>query len=258
MTYTTKEILCPCDGHTVWGMAYIPETGEKKAPLVIYSHGLGSDHTTGIPYAERLAQAGYAAYVFDFYGGTVGDANRSGGRMTQMSVLTQKRDLEAVLHAAKNWDFIDPERIALMGASQGGAVSTLAACDHQDAIAGLVLLFPAYSAPDDAHAMCPTLESVPETYPIFGGEMTLGKKYAEDIWDLDFFSLIKGYKGKVHLQHGDMDPIVNVSYAIRAKETFPDCELHIYKGAGHGFRETEYFDGSVQDVLEYLSGVFAG
>ena len=40
-----------------------------------------------------------------------------------MTVMTEVRDLEAVLEAVKSWDFVDTGRIAIIGGSQGGAVS---------------------------------------------------------------------------------------------------------------------------------------
>ena len=70
-TYTTQEIWVQNGDNRIYGVAYVPNT-DKKVPLVIFSHELGNDHTSGVRYAERLAEAGYAAYVFDFCGGTVG------------------------------------------------------------------------------------------------------------------------------------------------------------------------------------------
>ncbi len=93
--YSKKEIWVQSGEHRIYGVAYVPGTG-GRAPLVIFSHELGNDHTSGERYAERLAAAGYAAYVFDFCGGTVG-GNRSDGSNKQMSVLTEASDLEAVL-----------------------------------------------------------------------------------------------------------------------------------------------------------------
>ena len=71
-TYTTQEIWVQNGDNRIYGIAYVPDA-DKKVPLVIFSHELGNDHTSGVRYAERLAEAGYAAYVFDFCGGTVGD-----------------------------------------------------------------------------------------------------------------------------------------------------------------------------------------
>ena len=49
----------------------------------------------------------------------------SDGSTTQMSVMTEVSDLEAVLAAAKSWDFVDADRIILNGFSQGGIVSAI-------------------------------------------------------------------------------------------------------------------------------------
>ena len=70
-TYTTQEIWVKNNDMNIYGVAYVPDTN-RKMPLIIFSHELGNDHTSGERYAERLAEAGYAAYVFDFCGGTVG------------------------------------------------------------------------------------------------------------------------------------------------------------------------------------------
>ena len=105
ISYTTREIWVQNGDFSIYGIAYVPET-EGKLPLVIFSHELGNDHTSGERYAEKLAEAGYAAYVFDFCGGTVG-GNRSDGSNRGMSILTEASDLEAVLEAAQSWDFVD-------------------------------------------------------------------------------------------------------------------------------------------------------
>ena len=80
-TYTTQEIWLQNGDNRIYGIAYVPDA-DKKVPLVIFSHELGNDHTSRVRYAERLAEAGYAAYVFDFCGGTVG-GNRSDGSRTR-------------------------------------------------------------------------------------------------------------------------------------------------------------------------------
>ena len=128
--YSTEEIWVENGSCRIYGIAHIPDTDGKK-PAVIFSHELGSSHESGIPYAERLAEAGYAAYTFDYPGGsTLSTENRSGGDTAQMSVMTEASDLEAVIEAAKSWDFVDPDRIVLLGGSQGGMAATIAGAGH--------------------------------------------------------------------------------------------------------------------------------
>ena len=53
-TYKTQEIWVQNGAFKIYGEAYIPDTG-GKVPLVIFSHELGNDHTSGERYAKRLA-----------------------------------------------------------------------------------------------------------------------------------------------------------------------------------------------------------
>ena len=64
--YNTREIWCDNNGKKIYGVAYIPET-DQKCPLVITCHGLGTNHESGIGYAEHYAEKGIAAYCFDFH-----------------------------------------------------------------------------------------------------------------------------------------------------------------------------------------------
>ena len=58
-TYTTEEIWVQNGEHRIYGIAYVPKT-DGRVPLVIFSHELGNDHTSGVRYAERLPENGYA------------------------------------------------------------------------------------------------------------------------------------------------------------------------------------------------------
>ena len=249
-SYTTQEIKCPNGNYQIYGVATIPDNGKEKHPLVIFSHELGNSHKSGLEYAKRLAQIGYAVYCFDFYGGTVG-GNQTGGKNTEMSVMTESADLEAVLKAAKTWDFVDSGNIILMGGSQGGAVTALTGVKHQNEISGMILLYPAFSLFSDIHERFSSLDSVPEQYDMFGGWITVGKKYAADVWDIDPYSEIAKYQGKVLLLHGDKDASVDISYSEKASKTLPNCEYHVISGGGHEFFN-QPFEDAVSHIINYL------
>ena len=246
-SYTTQEIKCPNSTYQIYGIAYIPNDGKEKHPLIIFSHELGNSHTSGVGYAERLSQIGYAVYVFDFYGGTVG-GNQTGGNNTEMSVMTEVSDLEAVLKTAKTWDFVDTDNIILMGGSQGGAVTALTGVRHQDEIEGMILLYPALSLFSDIHERFSDLDSVPEQYDMFGGWITVGKKYAADVWDIDPYQELSRYQGKVLLLHGDKDNSVDISYSDRLSKVLPNVEYHVISGGGH-----EFFGQPFEDAVTYIT-----
>ena len=249
-TYSTQEIWVQNGGLRIYGIAYVPETDGKK-PLVIFSHELGNDHTSGVRYAERLAEAGYAAYVFDFCGGTVG-GNRSDGSNKGMSILTEASDLTAVLESAKSWEFVDPNKIVLLGGSMGGLVTTVVGCTHQDEIAGMILMYPALSAKvDGGMEKYPTKDDVPEDVSLFGGWIHVGKNYITDLWDVDFDRLLSSYQGHMLLLHGDRDGTVPISWSEHAKEIIPDCEFYVIQGGGHEFFG-QPFEDTMSHILPYL------
>ena len=257
-TYTTQEIWVQNGDDRIYGVAYVPASEDgKKVPLVIFSHELGNDHTSGERYAERLAEAGYAAYVFDFRGGTVG-GNRSDGTSSEMSILTEASDLESVLAAAKTWDFVDPDKIVLLGGSMGGLVTTVVGSTHQDEIAGIILMYPALSAKDDSGAeQYQSEDDVPEDVSLFGGWIHVGKNYITDLWTVDFDQLLSSYQGHMLLLHGDKDNTVPLSYSEAAKEIIPDCEFYVIKDGGHEFFG-QPFEDAMSYILPYLEGQLNG
>ena len=253
-TYTTQEIWVQNGDNRIYGVAYIPALDAgKKVPLVIFSHELGNDHTSGERYAERLAEAGYAAYVFDFCGGTVG-GNKSDGSNNEMSILTEASDLEAVLASAKTWDFVDPDKIVLLGGSMGGLVTTVVGSRHQDEIAGMILMYPALSAKDDSGAeQHQSEDDVPEDVSLFGGWIHVGKNYITDLWTVDFDQLLSSYQGHMLLLHGDKDSTVPLSYSEEASKIIPDCEFYVIKDGGHEFFG-QPFEDAMGYILAYLEG----
>ncbi len=86
-----------------------------------------------------------------------------------MSAMTEVSDLEAVIEAAKDWDFVDSSAIVAVGESQGGCVSAVYAADHADELAGLVLLYPALSFSTTSMRSSHRLRTYPIPYGLFGG-----------------------------------------------------------------------------------------
>ena len=244
--YSTREINVKIDTQNIYGVAYIPEGDAEKWPLVLCSHGLGGTYRSCAAYAEQLASHGIAAYCFDFRGG---GGTRSDGKTTGMSVMTEVADLEAILDAAKGWDFVDVEKILLLGTSQGGIVSAITAARHTNEVAGLILCYPAFLVHDDVHRTFSSLDSVPETFSYQW--ITAGRIYVSDMWDYDVYAEIGNYTKPVLLMHGSSDSVVPLSYAERAAEVYPDVEYYVINGAGHGFNGRA-FEEATEHIFEYL------
>lgn len=238
-----SRFSCSRDRLTIRGTEYRPAGG--SLPAAIVSHGFMANQNSVRHYARHLAEIGYAAYCFDFNGGSV-IGSKSDGRTTDMSVLTEVMDLEALIDHVLRLPYISKTRgVVLMGCSQGGFVSALTAAKRKEQVSRLALFYPALCIPDDARAgkmMFAKFDprNVPER--IKCGPMKLGRRYVTDVLDMDPYAEIVPYPGPVLIIHGTGDNIVHPDYARRAYEAYAKrpasdipARLEMIEGGGHGF-----------------------
>ena len=248
--YESSELWLKNGDDPIYGVLYLPLEEKDKYPVVIISHGFGAISDETAPVAQYFAEHGFAAYVYDFIGGSV--KSRSGaadGDMTHMSVLTEAADLSAVIDQICELDFADPDNLFLIGQSQGGYVSSYVAAQRPEDIKALVLEYPAYALQDDCWERHGSIENVPETEHFMGQE--LGAIYSLDAMGMDIYDVIGAYNGDVLLIHGDKDPLVDISYSERAAEVYENEEFLIYEGASHGFTG-EYAARANEDMLGFI------
>jgi hypothetical protein len=230
-TVRIQERTCTRDNRNIYGQLYLPAEEQEKYPLVIISHGYGSNCREMAGYAAGLAEAGVACYAFDFCGGS--PCSNSDGSTMEMSIITEKKDLNAVLDMALTLECVDRGHVFLMGESQGGLVAAMTAAGRADKAAGLILLYPAFCIPDDARNRFHDLDNVPEVVTVFG--MNIGRSYYREALKLDQWEEIKGFEKDVLIVHGTEDEIVPVSYARKAAGIYASARLVEIRGAGHGF-----------------------
>ena len=246
--YEVREIWCENNGQKIYGEAYVPVT-DGKSPLVIHSHGLGANHESGASYGKKYAVRGIAVYTFDFRGGSNSNhENRSDGKTTDMSVLTEASDVTAVLNTAKTWDFVDTDRIFLEGGSQGGLVTAIAGVQHEDEVAGLIMHYPAFAMPDYIRSRY-SGGDMPEEFTI--SSITLGRVFAEDLLSYDVRDDVPGFDKPVLILQGSEDHIVLPSVTEAVSKMYPDSEYHIIEGGEHGF-SGEYHDEATKYGLGFI------
>ena len=226
----------------IYGRLWLPENtrADEKPPLVIMSHGLGDNHAYDKEGFAFLAENGIAVFSFDFKSGSaVINENKSGPAYPGMSVVTEAGDLAEVINMAADWDFTDNRRIALMGYSQGGFVTALAAAELPEELRShikcLLLLYPGFSLADMVKSMFGAPENIPDSFGLFDDFITVKRNYAADIWDIPIYEVIKAFTGPVLIIHGDSDLKVPLSYSERAAEAYENCRLTVIKNQEHGF-----------------------
>ena len=238
-------------GRTVHGDVFIPEA--ESFPLVIFSHGYNGYKDDFRDSASFLMDNDIASITFTFCGS--GGRDPSGFGTTNMTLFTEEEDLSALMDYAKQIKGFNGS-LYLLGGSQGGMVSAMAAEKRADDIKGMVLLFPAFSIPDNWNNTnypidrYPTLESIPESIDFWGVE--LGRDFVFTLRDLDIYKNMADFQKPVLILHGTNDAIVPISYSQRAAKTYPNVELVTYNGEGHGFTPATMRDME-ERLLEFIN-----
>lgn len=228
--FAKEELHCTYDGIDIFGTLYTPDNGRDVHPAVILSHGYNCIGEDMQDIAANLAQNGVLAYTFDYCGGSTRSA--SSGESVDMSIETEQGNLRHVIDMISEMETVDNTQLYIYGESQGGFVAALTGAEMPDRIAGMFLVYPAFSIVDQWLAMNPDDMTEPFT---FMGSMTLSKTFYDGVPRYDVYEHIKTFTNPVIIYQGDKDPVVGLDYAKRVDEALPNSELIVVEGAGHGF-----------------------
>ena len=230
----------------IYGKLFIPNNGEKNG-VVILSHGYNAYGDAFAEKCEFFARNGYAAYAYDFCGGST--KSKSTGRLsTEMTLFTETEDLIAVFEYLSKLDCIDSNNMFLSGDSQGGMVSALAAEElGDDKVRGMALQFPAFGIPDVWRNEEPNL-------PREHWGLTLGKVFATSVKDFYTFNYVgKKYTNNLLIISGTSDPVVPISSVRQAvNSVYKNGKLVEFQGEGHGFSKTKEAEAR-QLMLEFMN-----
>lgn len=219
----------------IYGIISKPRYDGKKQPIAIISHGFNGTHAYARTYFETLNSLGYQVYTFDFPCGSVN--SRSDNNTLNMSILDEQSDLEAIVRYFKQQPDVDPSKIMLIGESQGGFVSALVADKIPQDINAAVLVFPALCIPDNWRERYPKLTDIPEVTKLWN--VSMGRRFFEEIHDMNVFKKMKKFKKPVLIIQGDADPVVSMNDSKRAVKTYKNASLYVIPGASHGFKPEE-------------------
>jgi len=188
----------------------------------------------------------------EFAGGSSSAAPMSEGLTTEMSVLTEVQNLKDAIRIASGMEYVDPQKIYLMGSSQGGLVTALTA-EELTNIQGLFLFYPAFSLPDDIRSSFPKLDEVPETFNLLGTK--IGKKYITDIYDMDAYANLDKLTMPVHIYHGKDDNIVPLTASQKAMKRLKDARLTTLEDTGHALTPAQQAQIGFEIADEIFNGM---
>lgn len=209
----------------------------EKCPFVILCHGFTGSKESELltALADSLQAMGIAAIRFDFNG-----HGESEGDFVRMTVSNEVDDAKCVYRYVANLPYADAAKIALVGHSQGGVVTGMAAGDlGSGRVAAIVLLAPAAVLRDDAirgNTMGVTYNPLsPPPYVTMPDGHHLGKDYILSAFRLPIYETSAKYHGPACMVHGTGDRIVPYTYSERYRDIWPGSALHLMGGADHGF-----------------------
>ena len=126
--FTRQDVEFSSGGVTCRAWLFSPSSVHTgKSPCIVMAHGFGATREASLAqYAERFAEDGYFALVFDYR-----HFGASDGLPRQLlSIHSQLEDYQAAIDFARTLPAVDPERIALWGSSfSGGHVIAAAVND---------------------------------------------------------------------------------------------------------------------------------
>lgn len=226
----TEELIIQSGEKEIYGKIFYPGTSEQ-CPAVILSHGYNGCHTDFLSECQYFADNGFIAYTFDFCGGST--RSKSSGKTTDMTIFTEKEDLLAVIDFISAMEQVDPDRVFLLGGSQGGLVTAMAAEERTEQVRGVVLYFPAFNIPDDWRKNYQSVDQIPESVDFWGLE--LGRNFFVSMRDYVTYDNIGAFSNEVLILHGDQDAIVPLAASQKAVQKYENAKIVVMPGEGHGF-----------------------
>jgi dipeptidyl aminopeptidase/acylaminoacyl peptidase len=243
-------------GLALRGMLHTPEKVQGKIPIVCMFHGFTGDklgsHFMFVRLSRLLANKGIATLRFDFMG-----SGESDGDFVDMTLSKELDDAKVILSYAKSLDFVDTERIGILGFSMGGAVASMLAGDCKDDIKTLCLWAPAGNMSEIAIAgkSKDDIERVRKIgcYDLDG--YLVGINFIDDVLNLDIFDKSHSYDKNVLLIHGTKDTSVPFSTSEKYLGIYETRGvLHSINGANHSFNSRAFEN----EVLDYTIGFLEG
>ena len=230
----THEFYIPDDGIRLHLKLDRPE-GTARTPLMILIHGL-TGHMEGrhiLAMRDTCLAHGFSVLRADLYGHGL-----SGGEFRNHTIFKWLTNVMTVTDYAKTLDFADG--LYLMGHSQGGYTTMLAAAMRPDAYRAIIPLSPAISLEKGAKTghmvgVCFDPCAVPDELPR-PVTRPLSGNYVRAAQMMDVDAAIRRYHGPVLIVHGGADQTVPVEFAVDAAEKYgAQCRLVIVPEDLHCF-----------------------
>ena len=234
----------------------------QKAPVVLMLHGFGSskDEVGGMyaRLADALAQRGVGSLRIDFRG-----FGKSDGDTGSTTVGGQVEDAEAAYAYLAGLDWVDPQRIGLMGFSLGGGDAIVTAGTHPEWFKSMVTWSSVGDMTKDfieelgQEAFDTAAEKGVVGLDLGWRSIVLKKDFFESLGQYDLMDLVSKYPGPYLAVAGDQD--FSAAYAPGLVDAAPGSpkEAWIIPGGDHIYQVLTDDQTMAESVITRTADWFA-
>ncbi|HOV89347.1 MAG TPA: prolyl oligopeptidase family serine peptidase [Syntrophorhabdaceae bacterium] len=208
--------------------------GKGRYPCVILSHGLVSSKESSkyIALSEALVNVGIASCRFDYHG-----CGESTGRIEDTTLTIRLENLDCITDYMAKKEMIDPDRLAILGSSFGGATGII-------------------KASRDRRIRCISFWATPYMLEKKEGDTISDIKFSNEIFD-DFsrYDILAEAERVSHglCIHGDMDEVVPYQEGIAIFNKIKEPKrLEIIGGADHIFSNPVHRQRAIELALDWF------
>ncbi|MCB2355614.1 alpha/beta hydrolase [Clostridium estertheticum] len=237
------------------GMLHIPENINNKVPIVIIFHGFCGDkmgpHFIFVKLSRLLERAGIACIRFDFAG-----SGESDGDFIDMTMDTELKDANNILNYVRTLEFVDNDRIGIVGLSMGGAIASMLAGDRKSDIETICLWAPAGNMGEiilDKHYIGANFEEFRQNGYFDVEGLLVGTKFVDNVKNIKIYEKAAEYDKKSLIIHGDKDDVVSLSASQKYIDFWGDSSLlKVINGANHTFDKREWEEQVIDNTIEFI------
>ena len=239
----------------IFSIVHRPD-GCVRCPVVLFFHGFTGHHIEAhfmfARMSRMLERENIGSVRFDFRGSGNSDLDFS-----EMTVFTELEDAEIVLNYVKNLEWVNDEKIGVVGLSMGGVVASLLAEKRGKDIEAICLWAPALKNREVflSKAQERGVDEHSEIWDV--GGVSISKTFLESILSFDAWEKLKGYEGKVMIVHGTGDETVPFSHSEEISRRF-GFELVRIEGADHVFSSERWLKELFESTLSFFKRTLKG
>lgn len=254
-----RAVEFECNNKCLRGTMHVPDTKNKKFPVVIMFHGFGANrieyYSSFVKISNLLLEEDIASIRFDFSG-----HGESDGDFFDITLSNEVEEGKKIVEFVKTLDFVDQENISLLGMSLGGVVASVVAGEIKDLVKSLCMWAPAAVILDEINIngtiQGKSISEINEKGYFDFHSYKVSQEFIEDIKKFNIYDRAKFFNKKVKIIHGDKDWIAPIEYSERYIDQYEGRgELYRIIGADHSFGNVEYRSELFNETIKFFKQI---